>query len=256
MLITDRKSAILNYINKNQSADVSTLAKLFDVSEVTIRRDLNELDETGQIRRVHGGAEKIPLLTEEPQYIKRLKENNQPKQLIAKEAVRFVKDNMIVFLDAGTTIFEIAKEIINHNYYNLTLITNDINTAYLIHQSGKNNLIVIGGNVIKKNGNIQGALANQMFNNINPELSFVGSSSIGSDLKLYSPDEQKIALKKNIIQNSAKTILTVDSTKFDKRSLYYITDLNQFDMIITDYLFSDNQKMKLGKKVKIIPIIS
>lgn len=91
-----------------------------------------------------------------------------------------------------------------------------------------------------------------MLNNINPQLSFIENSSIDNDLKLYSPDEQKIYLKKSIMSNSAKTILTVDSTKFEKRSLYYITDMNKFDVVITDYKFSDQQKMILGGKTEII----
>lgn len=252
MLTSDRKSSILHYINENQTADVSTLAQLFNVSEVTIRRDLNELHEAGQVRRVHGGAERIFLLTEEPQYIRKLKENNQSKQRIAKESLRFIQDNMVIFLDAGTTIFEIAKVIIEENYYNLTLITNDLNTAYLIHQSNKNNLIIVGGNVTKGNGNIQGTLSNEMLNNINPQLSFIGSSSIDNDLKLYSPDEQKIYLKKSIMINSSKTILAVDSTKFEKRSLYYITDMNKFDGVITDYKFLEEQKIILRGSTEII----
>lgn len=254
MLTAERKERILTYVDDHNSADVSTLAARFNVSEVTIRRDLNELEEKGLIHRVHGGAQKINILKSEPFYLKKLKENSETKRKIALKAMEFVSDGSVIFLDAGTTVFEITKEIIARAYKNLTLITNDINTAGLIHSNSDADLIIMGGNVVSDIGNIEGALSHKMLEQLRPEILFMGASSIGKDLKIYSPDEEKVVSKNLLLQISSKKILAVDKSKFNKTSIYYINDADHADFIITDYLLTEKQRELLKGKTKVLHV--
>lgn len=254
MLTNERKEAIYEYINKHNSAYVETLSKLFKVSKVTIRRDLSDLDEKGLIQRVHGGAKKISVLIREKEFINRLNTNTWAKSKIAKAAVGYIRENMVIFLDAGTTTYKIAEEIINSEFKNLTIFTNDINIAHLLYQSENNNIIVVCGNVKNGIGNIQGAMTNNFLKSIHLELSFIGTSSVDLDLQLHTPDQEKINLKKNLLANSNKPVLVVDSSKIGEESIYAITKMSDFSMVITDYKFSNNQKRLLNNKTTIVSV--
>ena len=143
MALNQRRIKILELIREDGHAKVQQLSKIFGVTEVTIRQDLEMLDQLGYIQREHGGA----FLKDVGSFAKTGKLFNQTrmdeKREIARKAVAFIHENDIIILDSGSTTTEIAKLLLN--YKNLTVITNALNIALILGENPGINLVVTGG---------------------------------------------------------------------------------------------------------------
>ncbi|RBP42289.1 DeoR/GlpR family DNA-binding transcription regulator [Garciella nitratireducens] len=241
MLSSERLEKILEYVNKKGSAEVRVLSEYFDVSEITIRRDLNKLEEEGLILRTYGGAKRKKPLAHEVVYDEKKFKNHGSKVKIAKEALALIENKMTILLDAGTSTFELADQILHSNLQDLTVVTNDINIAHHLYNVNHVQVVMLGGSIIKHVGNTQGFLTRQALRCIYCDIAFIGTSAMSEDLKLFTPSEEKIELKKLMIQNSEQSVLLVDQSKLGEAGLYCINDVKDFDYIVTDILFTEEQ---------------
>lgn len=246
-----REKKILEILDEHGEVKVKDLSKLFQVSEVTIRRDLQSLENQGLLVRTHGGAQKDDFLLSEIDYNKRVNKNVFQKKLIANGAIKLIKNNSSIYLDAGSTVFELAKLIVQEEFEKLTIVTNDLHIAKYIYESKKYNLIMLGGIVNKETGNTEGYFTRRMINDIYVDIAFIGVSCISKDMKIYTPNEEKVGLKKLYFQKSNKTVVLVDQSKFEKQGMFYIEDLGNADIIITNKKFTNEELKMLGEKVKI-----
>lgn len=231
MISNNRQLEILELLSQKGNVSVEELAEKFKVSKMTIRRDLEKLQENNLLQRTHGGALMNRVLLQEMAYNEKREEHSEIKQCITRRAVSFIENNKILYLDAGTTTFELAQKLPNQG---LTVITNDIRVA--AHLMLTNNVVIfLGGMIGKETGSVTDVYAQEMLESFNIDLAFLGTSSVDNEMNLCTPDINRMKMKKIAFERATKSILLVDSSKFYSKSLYKILNINDLDVVITDF---------------------
>ncbi|WMJ88796.1 DeoR/GlpR family DNA-binding transcription regulator [Anaerocolumna sp. MB42-C2] len=247
MLAAERHSKIIQMISETGAVQVEELAKVLDVSLMTIRRDLEKLNQDGIIERCHGGA----IIKREVSYMEKRTQQIEDKIKIAEKCAGFVKKGDATFLDAGTTTYEIAKRI--QNIPGITVITNDLEIARLLLESDVR-LMLCGGMVQKSTGSMLGPFANQMMEDIRTEIAFLGAMSIDDQFNVLTPTLNKAVLKRTICKNSRRPYLAADETKFGKQALMRINHLSDYAGVVTNKSLNAEEEAKM-KQMKINMIL-
>ncbi len=231
MIPLERQKSILNLIQQNEVMSIQELCKIFDVSYMTIWRDINLLEKEGKAISVSGGVKAVERLPFEPSH--EIKEGlmSQEKEAIAKIACNHIPQNACVYLDAGTTVLALAKQLAARN--DLTIITNDlVITNYLVKHSDTE-LIIAGGRVHKENNSTIGTITAKALNNFIVDIAFISASSW--DLRgISTPDENKVPVKEAVAKISRRRYLISDSSKYGKVGTYIALPITTFDAIFTD----------------------
>lgn len=242
MIPLERQRQILQFINSNGIASITFLAKQLNVSHMTIRRDIQKLEEEGKVVSVSGGVQLLERLTLELPHHDKSKLFHDQKSAIGAIAIQFIPIGSTIYLDAGTTTLEIAYQLAERD--DLLVVTNDFIIAHFLSNSGKCEIIHIGGSVCKENFSTAGSLAAEFLKNISIDIAFISTSSW--NLKgLTTPYENKIPVKKAILESSKKNILVTDSSKYGKFATFFVYSLSVFDQIICDSNLPDNVKESL-----------
>lgn len=237
MIPLERQRQILQFINSNGVASIHFLAEQLNVSHMTIRRDIQKLEEEGKVSSVSGGVQSLERLTIELPHNDKSQLFHDEKMAIGLAAANIIPANSTVYLDAGTTTLEIARHILERE--DLLVVTNDFVIANLLSNSGKSELIHIGGSVCKENFSTKGSLAAEFLKNISIDIAFISTSSW--NLKgLTTPNEDKIPVKKAIVESSNKNILVTDSSKYGKFATFFVYPLTVFDQILCDKALAEN----------------
>ena len=230
MLTEERHSFIINKVNESGIVKSLTLMDELNCSESTIRRDLAQLESTGALIRIHGGAKRNYQLDEELSYNTKSIKSVQEKNTIGKFAASLINNNDVIYLDAGTTTLAMIEYI---NTFDITVVTNGIQHASLL--ADKNiNTIQIGGKVKNSTKAIIGSTGLNELRNYRFTKSFLGINGIDVAYGCTTPDPEEAALKKLAHQQSAVTFLLADESKWDKVSFTKVCDLDEVS-IITDY---------------------
>lgn len=237
--LIQRRKDILNLIQEDGHAKVQKLAKIFNVSEVTIRQDLEVLERMGYIQREHGGA----FLKDVGDFAKtgRLfnRTHMEEKEEIAKKAVKLINEGDCIILDSGSTTTELAKLLVQ--YQNLTVATNALNIALLLGENPGINLIVSGGEFKAPTLSLSGELAASAFKNIHVQKLFLATAGISSDMMLTYPSFSDLAVKSAMIRAADKIYLLADSSKFGVTSFASLGRISLVDTVITDNKISTEQ---------------
>lgn len=231
MISNNRQLQILEMLTDKGNVTVEELAKEFNVSKMTIRRDLEKLQENNLLQRTHGGALMNRVLLQEMAYNEKREENSEIKQCITKRALSYLGNNKIIFLDAGTTTYELAQKLPSEG---LTVITCDIRIAAHLMLSN-NHVIFLGGMIGKDTGSVTDIYAQEMLKKFNIDLAFLGTSSVDNEMNLCTPDINRMKMKQIALKVADKSVLLVDSSKFYSKSLYKIMNINDLDAVITDF---------------------
>lgn len=243
MLPDDRKESVYRYIFENQSATINNLAALLKVSHMTVRRDIKALEEQGLVVQVSGGAKLSSVIYHELPYQDKASLNHRMKKNLGLYAASLVKDGQVVYLDAGTTNFEIAKQL--GERFNITVVTNDFTIANYLMNKKQIELFHTGGRIDKRNLSSVGSVAARVIESINIDIAFLSTSSWDLAHGISTPYEEKLVVKQAILSSSKKNILVSDSSKYGTYSFYSICKLEDFDMVITDSLIQDEIFFKL-----------
>jgi len=232
MLANQRRDKILELIREDGQAKVLDLARIFKVTEVTIRQDLERLEIDGYIVREHGGA----YLKDIDHNVRNLSLQNQEnlaeKMIIAKKAVEFIHNGDTIILDSGSTTTEIAKLI--SGYKNLTVITNAINISLILGAQTGINLIVTGGEFKAPTLSLTGQKAADFFQNLHVDKLFLATAGIALKSGLTYPGISDICVKRAMIESANEIYLVADSTKIGKNSFASLGALSLIDYLITD----------------------
>jgi DeoR/GlpR family transcriptional regulator of sugar metabolism len=248
MLMAERQLKILNMIQDNGSVQVEELAQKLKVSTMTIRRDLEKLQKEGLAERCHGGAVSKTEVTYADKRIK----NHDQKEAVAVKGVEFIREGTAVFLDAGTTTFEIARRIMELD--NMTVVTNDLEIALLLKTS-KAELILCGGYVQKSTGSTYGYYATQMMRDFRFDTGFFGAAAINEEFQVLTPTTDKAFFKRQLVEQCQQSFLVVDHSKFGRQGINRINSLADYTAVITDYEFKESEKNLLRKQgVRIISV--
>ncbi|OQX50973.1 MAG: hypothetical protein B5M53_11535 [Candidatus Cloacimonas sp. 4484_209] len=228
MPLSQRHQQIISLLKENKIAYVKDLAEYFNITEASIRSDLNELENAGFIRRFHGGAK----ILESEVFSSRLSKNKALKKQIALRALNFVESGQTIFLDSGTTVLTLARELAI--YDNLTVVTNSFPVANLIASDKSNRVIFIGGIYNYQEQCCEGSITEESLNSIYTAVSFIGADAINIDNGLLSSNLDRIGYMRRVLELSKLNILLVDSSKFGKVGAVKIVDIDAIDIIITD----------------------
>lgn len=240
MLAAERQAKIIAMIQSKGSALVEELAKELKVSPMTIRRDLVKLEADNQVERCHGGA----VAAQEVTYADKQTSYQQEKKNIALVCEHFVSEGDMVFLDAGTTTFEIAKRI--KDIPRLVVVTNDLEIAHFLISSPAE-LILCGGAVQKSTGSMFGYYATQMLQDFQFDAGFFGAACIDEEFQVLTPTIDKAFLKRETARQCKRSYLVVDASKFQKQSMTKINHLGDYTAVVTNYRFQIAEREKLDK---------
>ncbi|NLN69958.1 MAG: DeoR/GlpR transcriptional regulator [Chloroflexi bacterium] len=227
-----RYQFILDIIEKRGSVNVIELAEALNVSDMTIRRDLRELEKSGFIRRFHGGAVGSRGRAYEPSLMTRSMENQKQKEIIGRYAAKMIVEGDSVALDVGTTAYQIAKNI--GHIKNITLITPSLPIAQLFFERSDMRLILPGGIVRPGESSLIGEITRRNIEQVFVDRLFVGAGGVDIQAGVTEFNMDDALIKQALIKNAKEVILAVDASKFDKISFTHVADLNQIDQVITD----------------------
>ena len=231
MIPAERQQRLLTLVTEYDLISIAELVEIMQVSHMTVRRDIQKLEEQGKVVSVSGGVQLLQRLFSEPTHDDKSLLFQLQKQAIGEKATQLIGNSKTIYLDAGTTTLEIAHQIAKCN--DLLVITNDFVIANFLIKEGHCELIHTGGYVCKENYSSVGELSAQFLRNISIDIAFVSTSSW--NLKgLTTPDEKKLAVKRAIVESSKKNILVTDSSKYGKVATFWIYGLDVFDTIVTD----------------------
>ncbi|EIN0285745.1 alkaline phosphatase [Salmonella enterica subsp. enterica serovar Newport] len=254
MIPQERYEFICRHVDENFSASIALLASLLNVSHMTVRRDIQHLEKNGQLKIVSGGVVSTRVLKEEDLYTDKMSVNAGLKNKIAISAAAIITDGMTVFLDAGTSMLQLAKKLSDKS--DMTVITNDFSICHFLMKNSAATLYHTGGLVDKRNFSSVGMHTANFIKTFNIDVAFISTSSWDKN-GISTPYEGKALVKKAVIEVSEKNILLADSSKYGKKGLYAVCGLNVFDTIITDNGIppSEFEKIKIqSKKYKIINV--
>ena len=231
MFPEERKSKILNSLNKYGKVKVSDLSQQYEVSEVTIRRDLQELEEDEMIKRVHGGAVLNGNTKFEPTFSEKIDKFYDEKESIGKLAASIIVDGDTIALDAGTTTISIARHITARN---ITVLTNSVDVAYELAKRREVEVIITGGTLRWETRAMVGPLADNVLKNFRVDKSFIGTNGLSVINGATTPNINEANTKREMIKIAKQTIVVCDHTKFGTVYFAKIADLESVDIIITD----------------------
>ena len=229
-----RRSAILQILKKNSNVSVTELSKHFGVSEVTIRKDLNLLKDRNLLVRTRGGAITNDTGTNEDEMSIRFKKlaHYREKQAIGRAAADLIEDGDIIIIDSGTTALQVACNL--HQFKNLTVLTNALNVAQEVLSYKRFNVILLGGNIRSSSESVVGALAESNLKMFYCDKLFLGVDSFSVENGISTPSVEEANINQIMISRSRKVITVFDSSKVNKRSFAFITDLSNIDAVVTD----------------------
>jgi DeoR/GlpR family transcriptional regulator of sugar metabolism len=229
MLALERQREIVNVVAAQGRARVSELAERFDVTEETIRRDLEKLEADGKLVRSHGGA--VPALEKEAPHWQREFVNQAEKEAIARTAARMVNPGERILLDASSTAWFLAQRLAD---LELTVITNSLHCALVLGEGGKAKVISPGGTLAATSLSFVGSETQQALRRYHGEKLFM--SCRGLDLQRGASDisEEQAMVRRVLMEIADQRVLMVDSSKLGVRALSIIASADAFTHIITD----------------------
>ncbi len=254
MLALERRKKILEALSLEGAVLVSKLSEELDVTEETIRRDLEKLEMQEALVRTHGGAIPVDENVYELSLEKRKNSNTVAKEKLAKEAVKHINPWDTVFLDASTTTFYMAKEI--KKLQNITVITNSVRVINEL--SGVKDIKVIGiGGLLSQNQSFVGSLAEDTIKNtyFANKMFFSSKGVMEDDVWVLESNEQECAIKRKMIDNSTKRYYLCDKSKIGRVGFVKLTPFSKIDCFISDYAPSGSWLEKFeSEDVKVITI--
>jgi DeoR/GlpR family transcriptional regulator of sugar metabolism len=240
MLANQRRDKIYELIQEDGSAKVINLAKIFKVTEVTIRQDLEKLEKDDLVIREHGGAFLKDIRDQVQSFSLGHKENIDKKELIAKKCMDYIENGDTIILDSGSTTTEIAKLL--KGFTGLTVITNALNIALLLGAETGIEVIVTGGEFKPPTLSLTGQKAAESFKGLNVQKLFLATAGISLKAGLTYPSISDLVVKKAMIDAADTTYLVADSTKIGKSAFASLGALSLIDYIVTDNSIEEKHK--------------
>ena len=229
-----RRETVNAYIQNKGEVTIKELEKMFpEVSTMTIRRDLTQLEEEGYIVRVRGGAKSIDSLTNmrEDAYSSRLMENVGGKTKIAKKALEYVETGRAIYMDSGTTMMCLATMLSDDKF---SIFTSGPNIALEILKNHKPSVTILGGQINRDNVSVSGISALNFIKNINIDIAFMATSGFSLENGFTGGNFSECELKKAAMEKANKTIMLMDTIKIGKDMPFTFATLKDIDILICD----------------------
>ncbi len=232
MLAIERRNAIVTKVSAEGKVLVADLAKEFDVTEETIRRDLEKLDNDGLVRKTYGGAIKNESFNIDLPFHVRKQTNVESKQKIAALIGEMINDGDYIMLDASTTALCVIKNILNKK--NITLITNSIEILLELCNKPEWNVLSTGG-MLKEGGlSLVGYQAEKMISGFHVDTAICSCKGLDETNGITDSNERDAEIKKAFFRSANKRVLAADSSKFDRSSFVKVCGFSDIDVVVTE----------------------
>ncbi|OPJ57987.1 DeoR/GlpR family DNA-binding transcription regulator [Clostridium oryzae] len=247
MLTEERHKVILTALSQKEIASIAELMELTDSSESTIRRDLTFLENENALKRVHGGAALLKKKFIEPSYDEKLIQNIDGKNRIAQYAASLIENGDCIYIDAGTTTYEMIKYI---DKKDIIVVTNGLKHIDALVEKDINSFIV-GGKVKAQTKAIIGVDALNRIQSLRFDKAFIGINGVHKKYGFTTPDTDEAVLKEAAIKFSVEAFVLADKSKFGEIAFVKVADLNHAT-IITDEEADEVARYKEKTKIKVV----
>jgi DeoR/GlpR family transcriptional regulator of sugar metabolism len=227
MLAEHRRKLILSAVRDGSGVHVVELARRFEVSEMTVRRDLDRLARDGKLTRVHGGA----VDAAEPPFAEIAVERRDAKRRVGRAAAELVSDGETVLVDVGTTTLELARALRGRE---LTVVTSNIAVLEELLPDPLVEVVVLGGVVRRNYLSLVGVLAEDALRQLSADVAFLGASGVREDLSIMDTTMVEVPIKRGMIAAARRTVLLVDAEKFSMQGSVRVCGPEALDTVVTD----------------------
>lgn len=232
MLAGDRRNKILKAIEEKESVSIKELSEFFEVSEMTIRRDLDELSHQRLVERIHGGATIIERAKIELSYKVRQQKQIEAKTIIAKHAAGLISNGETIALDNSSTSLQVARFL--NDKRDLTIITNTYHIFQTLNRVEGITILFTGGIYRETTGSLVGPFVNKMLDELHIDKVFISARGISPDKGITDPNIQEIEVKRAMVEAGKETYLLIDHSKFGDVAFCSIIPLERLKAVITD----------------------
>jgi DeoR/GlpR family transcriptional regulator of sugar metabolism len=230
MTAEERRHRLEQYLQEAEFASLEELARQVEVSVSTVRRDLATLEATGNVKRTHGGARIVTPKTDEFAFSARDTHQLAEKEAIGRACADLIGPNQSIILDAGTTVYHVARYLETKAPQ---IVTNSLPVANLFAGAGKVEVVVTGGVIYPRLGVLVGPLAVEAFAKLHTDVAVMSAGGLTLD-GVTNSHGLLIDIQRAMLKAAGKVILCVDHTKFGRRSVARLCDLEAIDVVVTD----------------------
>jgi DeoR/GlpR family transcriptional regulator of sugar metabolism len=249
MLAVQRHKVIVDQLRRQGAVRVSELTQLLEVSEMTVRRDLDALAAAGLLEKVHGGATlRDALSADEPGFEAKSKRQLKEKEAIARAAARHVEPGQSIALTAGTTTWRLAHHLLR--VPDLTVVTNSIEVANVFHRDPRPDVtVVLTGGVRTPSDALVGPIALNALRSLHLDVLFLGVHGASEDAGLTTPNLLEAETDRALVEASMRRIVVADHTKWGIRGLSRIAALDEIAVYVTDEGLDDGARAAISEHV-------
>ena len=248
MLVEERRQKLADIVSAKGFVPLPELVSQMDVSESTVRRDLDYLHEVGRLRRTHGGAIAIGDQVALPAFEDRRGRQAEEKERIARTMAQLVRDGETLLLDGGTTTYAIARHLLNRS---LQVVTNSLPIANLLGCSRDIDLVLIGGYVYPKTGVALGSLAQQVIQGLHVHRLIMSVAGL-TERGLFNNNLLLVETERAMMRCAEETTVVADHTKFGQRGLVFLDDWTGIDRVVVDSGLTEEQRAMVSPNVEVV----
>ncbi len=243
---TDRNETILNFLRVQRSAKIADLQSLLGVSDMTVRRCLNEMAAEGLVKRVHGGAAIVDPWEKEQDFQNRVAENLEVKMALAIRAETFIPDGGSVYLDGGTTCFEIAKRL-SSGGKKCTVVTDSIAIVREVLGKPRIESILLGGRLSDDGNTLDGPVAQEAAAKTSVDICMISCDGF-NETHLLNQSLTGSQTKKVMMEQAALTVCVTASNKFGRNRCFQFCDWESIEIFVTDSNLPPDPLQSIGSK--------
>jgi DeoR/GlpR family transcriptional regulator of sugar metabolism len=233
MLREERHRLIRRHVEEFEQATVTELSAMFEVSEATIRRDLEELDARGWVHRTHGGAMTVQRAEKEPPLLDRMDEQAEEKRRIGSAAAELIEDGDTIFLSSGTTVLEVAHHLRGRR--DLTVMTNSLSVVNELAANVPDaTIIVLGGSLRPSEMSLIGHITEQNLRDLRANKLIMGMRAIDIEQGMTNDYLPETMTDRAILEIAQQVIIVADHTKFGRVSTVFVAPVTAAHIIVTD----------------------
>lgn len=230
MLAEQRRDRLLELVRQRRFASLLDLADELEVSESTVRRDLEQLQEAGSAQRIHGGVLYTGSSPKLPHFDAQQPEQWDKKKAIARAAVRLIDDGDTILLDGGSTTYEVARLLVGRP---LHVVTTSLPVANLFASDANSDLVLIGGNICPRSGVARGPYADRMLAMVHVRKTIFSVAGIHDD-GFFNNDLMLVETERAMMRAANEVIVVADSTKLGHQSLTHLCPLGAVNHLVVD----------------------
>ncbi len=249
MLIVERQQRVIDILKQRKTAELEEMARELDVSASTIRRDLEQLELRGIIERTRAGAiyRQSPLGDSNLDVAGRMNEHVEQKQAIAATAAQLVRPHMTVLMDGGSTVIYAARQVTARP---IQVVTNSLLIASHFAEDEQVELLLLGGNLYPRSGVTIGAITTGCLADLHADLLLFSLAGV-YDNEAFNINLPMAQVEQIMMQQAARSVLLMDSSKFGRKSLVRVCGLDEVDQLISDNAIDQAWRDRLGDRLVI-----